>query len=50
MKEDLEKEFLEFEKCIESLGYLVVFFYNDLLFKNIIYNKEEGMELLFFNL
>lgn len=49
-KEDLEKEFLEFEKCIESLGYLVVFFYNDLLFKNIIYNKEEGMELLFFNL
>lgn len=49
-KEDLEKELSELEKCIESLGYPAVFSHNDLLLKNIIYNKEEGMELLFFNL
>lgn len=42
MKEDLEKELLELEKCIESLGYPAVFSHNDLLLKNIIYNKEEG--------
>lgn len=42
-KEDLEKEVLELEKCIESLGYPVVFSHNDLLLKNIIYNKEKGM-------
>lgn len=48
MKEDLEKELLELEKCIESLGYPAVFSHNDLLLKNIIYSKEEGMELLFF--
>lgn len=47
-KEGLEKELLELEKCIESLGYPAVFSHNDLLLKNIIYNKEEGMVLPFF--
>lgn len=44
----MEKELLELEKCIESLGYPAVFSHNDLLLKNIIYNKEEGMVLPFF--
>ncbi|XP_061166871.1 ethanolamine kinase 1-like [Saccostrea echinata] len=41
-KENLEAELLELEQCIESLGYPTVFSHNDLLLKNIIYNKEEG--------
>lgn len=42
-KLELEKELSELEKSLESLGYPSVFSHNDLLLKNIIYSKEEGM-------
>lgn len=49
-KDELEKEVQTLKEHLVSLNSPVVFSHNDLLLKNIIYNKEKGKDISYFDL